>query len=72
MSDFLEWLEGQHWFILKPGTLVEYRGSISACHGLWVASAQVSDDRYTLGHPINAWERLNADRDALDVVSPDA
>lgn len=52
----------------KPGTQVDYQGSIIAARGIWVVRAEIGDERYTLQHPTNEWERLNADREDLTPV----
>lgn len=54
---------------LEPGTIVEYKGSLVKAHGLWVVRVQVGDDRYTLAHPLNEWQRLNADRIDIEPLS---
>lgn len=56
------------WKPLEPGTVVEYSGPMLAAHGLWVVRVQVGDDRYTLAHPLNEWERLNAHLSDLKAV----
>ncbi len=55
-----------------PGTLVRYTGAMLNAHGLWVVHSEVGDERYTLRHPDNEWDRLNADREDITPVSPAA
>lgn len=66
-DDFFKQAEAQ-FRPLEPGTIVEYKGSILKAHGLWVVRVQVADDRYTLAHPLNEWERLNADRIDIEPI----
>lgn len=70
-ADLLAWLEQRDWAELEPGTRVAYAGGLLAAHGLWVVAEQVDEDRYTLKHPDNEWQRLNADRSELTPVGLD-
>lgn len=67
-AEFLAWLEHNDWSELEPGEPVIYKGGLIAAHGLWVVHARVDDERYTLRHPDNEWERLNADRSDVTPV----
>lgn len=67
-ANFLAWLEHTDWSELAPGDPVQYQGAMLNAHGLWVVHSRVDDDRYTLRHPQNEWERLNADRTDLTPV----
>lgn len=54
---------------LQPEELVLYRGTIEkATTELWVVHQQIDNDRYTLRHRTNEWERLNASRDEIERV----
>lgn len=70
-TDLLDWLEHRDWAELEPGARVTYTGGLLAAHGLWVVHERVADDRYTIKHPDNEWERLNADRVDLTPVGLD-
>ncbi len=65
-ADFFRQLERELGFDeLPPGTVVEYTGPMVGCHGLWVVRVQIGDERYTLAHPLNEWQRLNASREHI-------
>jgi hypothetical protein len=66
-DDFFNHAEAQ-FRPLEPGTIVEYKGSMLAAHGLWVVRVQLDEERYTLAHSLNEWERLNADRIDIEPI----
>lgn len=53
---------------LTPGDQVMYEGGFLNAHGVWVVHARLDNTYYTLRHPENSWERLNADRTDLTPV----
>lgn len=67
MTEYLKWLEDQHWSEIVPGTLVVYRGKLLRAHGLYKVHG-FSDEGYVLTTDEQPWLRLNAERCDLTPV----